>query len=91
MHIREVIELLNIIILNRMLKKLYFSSRFVNLPIPIKSSNILLRWWQPVHSGFNDLDTWAIDEVIVDSYKLTSGFYDNFQVRINLSNKYCII
>ena len=49
--------------------------------MPVRSANVLFRWWQPEHSGYENRDTWAIDEVVVDRYRLISGFFDDFEVR----------
>jgi len=52
----------------------------VELPTDAKTPSTQLMWWQPENSGLN-MDQWALDELLVSSYKDLRSVDDNFDDR----------
>jgi len=54
-------------------------SRFVHVTLPgdARSASTRLMWWQPENSG-PDTDQWAIDELLVSTYRDLGNVDDDF-------------
>ncbi|XP_059179610.1 reelin-like [Physella acuta] len=50
----------------------------IELPAASKSPNTQFQWWQPAHSGAGN-DQWAVDEILIGSYKNLRTLEDDFE------------